>query len=266
MVGRQLPFFSLIVPFWLIWAFAGFRGMMRDLAGDPGRGVVVRDPAVPDLELHGPWLVDIVAALISMVCLALFLKVWQPQRDLDLAGAAHGATKRSHARRRRRADGHSRARIVPAWTPWIILSVVRLRLGHCRRSRRWLNGRLCAEHPDRRACTTWSQKVPPVVAKPTTEGAVYVLQLAVRHRHRHPDRRDHLRPRACGYSPRRIVQAYARTLWLVRYSLLTIAAMLALGYAHPLLGHRRDARPRLREHRLCSIRSSARCSAGSASR
>jgi lactate permease len=27
MVGRQLPFFSLIVPFWLIWAFAGFRGM-----------------------------------------------------------------------------------------------------------------------------------------------------------------------------------------------------------------------------------------------
>src|SRR4051812_20894707 len=29
MVGRQLPFFSLIVPFWLIWAFAGFRGMLQ---------------------------------------------------------------------------------------------------------------------------------------------------------------------------------------------------------------------------------------------
>jgi lactate permease len=29
MVGRQLPFFSLIVPFWLIWAFAGFRGMTQ---------------------------------------------------------------------------------------------------------------------------------------------------------------------------------------------------------------------------------------------
>src|SRR5450756_2745068 len=27
MVGRQLPFFSLIVPFWLIWAFAGWKGM-----------------------------------------------------------------------------------------------------------------------------------------------------------------------------------------------------------------------------------------------
>ena len=29
MVGRQLPFFSLLIPFWLIWVFAGFRGMMQ---------------------------------------------------------------------------------------------------------------------------------------------------------------------------------------------------------------------------------------------
>src|SRR3982074_2240140 len=28
MVGRQLPFFSLIVPFWVVWAFAGWRGML----------------------------------------------------------------------------------------------------------------------------------------------------------------------------------------------------------------------------------------------
>ena len=29
MIGRQLPFFSLIVPFWLIWAFVGFRKMLE---------------------------------------------------------------------------------------------------------------------------------------------------------------------------------------------------------------------------------------------
>ena len=52
MVGRQLPFFSLIVPFWLIWAFAGWSGMKDDLAGDPGHRRVLRDPAIPDLELH----------------------------------------------------------------------------------------------------------------------------------------------------------------------------------------------------------------------
>ena len=52
MVGRQLPFFSLIVPFWLIWAFAGFRGMISDLAGDPGLRRLLRDPAIRDVELH----------------------------------------------------------------------------------------------------------------------------------------------------------------------------------------------------------------------
>ncbi len=51
MVGRQLPFFSLIVPFWLIWAYAGRRGMLGGLAGDSRRRRVVRDPAVPRLEL-----------------------------------------------------------------------------------------------------------------------------------------------------------------------------------------------------------------------
>ena len=54
MIGRQLPLFSLLVPFWLIWAFAGFRGMMDDLAGDPGRGPELRDPAVSGVQLSRP--------------------------------------------------------------------------------------------------------------------------------------------------------------------------------------------------------------------
>ena len=52
MVGRQLPFFSLIVPFWLIWAFAGWHGMKDDLAGDPGHRRLLRRPAIPDLQLR----------------------------------------------------------------------------------------------------------------------------------------------------------------------------------------------------------------------
>ncbi len=54
MVGRQLPFFSLIVPFWLIWTFAGKRGMLADLACHSGLRRVVRGPAVPDLQFHQP--------------------------------------------------------------------------------------------------------------------------------------------------------------------------------------------------------------------
>ena len=54
MVGRQLPFFSLIVPFWLIWAFAGLAGHDAGLARDPCMRRLLRCPAIPDLELHQP--------------------------------------------------------------------------------------------------------------------------------------------------------------------------------------------------------------------
>ena len=54
MIGRQLPFFSLLVPFWLIWAFAGRKGDVGDLAGDPGHRPELRHSAVPGVELHRP--------------------------------------------------------------------------------------------------------------------------------------------------------------------------------------------------------------------
>ena len=52
MVGRQLPVFSLIVPFWVVWAFAGWQRHEGRLAGDPGHRAFIRDPAIRDLELH----------------------------------------------------------------------------------------------------------------------------------------------------------------------------------------------------------------------
>ena len=51
MVGRQLPFFSVIVPFWLVAAFAGFRRDDGDMAADPRCGAVVRHTPVPRFEL-----------------------------------------------------------------------------------------------------------------------------------------------------------------------------------------------------------------------
>src|SRR4029079_18686785 len=79
MVGRHLPFFSLIVPFWLVWAFAGWRGMIAIWPA----GLVTRVSfAIPQFVISNyinPWIVDIGASLISMGCLILFLKVWQPR-------------------------------------------------------------------------------------------------------------------------------------------------------------------------------------------
>ena len=68
MVGRQLPFFSLIVPFWLIAAYAGFRGMLEVWPALLVAGVTFAVPQFLVSNYHGPWLVDIVAAACSMVC------------------------------------------------------------------------------------------------------------------------------------------------------------------------------------------------------
>ncbi|MEA3118575.1 MAG: lactate permease, partial [Paraburkholderia sp.] len=69
MVGRQLPFFSLIVPFWLIWAFAGWRGMMAIWPAVLVTGVSFAIPQFVISNYINPWIVDIGASLISMGCL-----------------------------------------------------------------------------------------------------------------------------------------------------------------------------------------------------
>src|SRR5213075_1304716 len=89
MVGRQLPFFSLIVPFWLIWTFAGWRGMLQVWPAILVTGVSFAVPQFLISNFINPWIVDIGASLISMACLILFLKVWQP-RELWLSPALRG--------------------------------------------------------------------------------------------------------------------------------------------------------------------------------
>src|SRR5260221_4896830 len=79
MVGRQLPFFSLIVPFWVVWAMAGFRGMLGIWPAALTAGVCFAIPQFLVSNLHGPWLVDIVASLCSMAGLIVLLRFWQPR-------------------------------------------------------------------------------------------------------------------------------------------------------------------------------------------
>jgi L-lactate permease len=99
MVGRQLPFFSLIVPFWLIWTFAGRRGMLEIWPAILVCGVSFAVPQFLISNFINPWIVDIGASLISMACLILFLQVWRPKelwlspalRSHDDSGCDHGA-------------------------------------------------------------------------------------------------------------------------------------------------------------------------------
>src|SRR6266581_1773112 len=76
MVGRQLPIFSLIVPFWLMAAYAGLRGARELWPALLVTGVSFAVPQFLVSNYHGPWLVDIVASATSMLCLGWFLRHW----------------------------------------------------------------------------------------------------------------------------------------------------------------------------------------------
>ena len=81
MVGRQLPFFSLLVPFWLIWAFAGRKAMMEIWPAILVTGATFALSQFLVSNYIGPELVDVIAAIVSMVSLVAFLKVWQPKKS-----------------------------------------------------------------------------------------------------------------------------------------------------------------------------------------
>src|SRR5215470_331747 len=115
MVGRQLPFFSLLVPFWLIWAFAGFRGMLQIWPAILVAGISFAIPQFLISNFHGPWLVDVVAAVVSMGSLAVFLKIWSPKKIWRISEDHEQSSKHKE---------QSTKTVFQAWLPWIILSVV----------------------------------------------------------------------------------------------------------------------------------------------
>ena len=198
MVGRQLPIFSLIIPFWLVWAYAGFKGMLEVWPAVLVAGVSFALPQFLVSNFHGPWLVDVVASTCSIVALVLFLRRGQPTR---LTADALG--------------------------PWLILSALVFVWGFPA-VKNVLNG-ISAPRIVITGLDQMVQRVPPVVARPTGEAAVFALNwlsatgtailiAAV------------IAGLNLGYSLRDLARHYGRTLVLVRHSLLTIAAMMALGY------------------------------------
>src|SRR5208282_2087534 len=117
-VGRILPFFSVLVPFWLVWAYAGYKGMKEIWPAVAVAGVTFAIPQFLVSNFHGPWLTDIIAAVVSMFCLIMFLKVWRPKTIWG-----HEGHQESEHRAARGEHGYSRGEIARAWLPWLVLSV-----------------------------------------------------------------------------------------------------------------------------------------------
>ena len=224
MVGRQLPFFSLIVPFWVVWAMSGFRGMLGIWPAALTAGVCFAVPQFLVSNFHGPWLVDIVASLCSMAGLVALLRFWRPREvtnasESPMNNALNAPTIGSVP---------SAREFQKAWLPWILLSVMVFIWG-IPRFKALLNGISSFDFavPSLHNVVMRAPPVAPVGAPP--EKAIFtlnwlsatgsgILAAAI------------LSGLIMGFGLKQLGQRYVRTVYLVRFSLLTIAAMLALGY------------------------------------
>jgi lactate permease len=235
MVGRQLPVFSLIVPFWVVWAFAGWKGMKDVWPAILVTGVSFAVPQFVISNYINPWIVDIGASLISMGCLILFLRVWQP-RQLWLSPALRGNDESMATMAPTKPMDKTPLSQTELWSsllPWIIVCIVMLIWGNGA-FKAWANGIFTYSYPVPEL-HNMINKVPPVAAKPTPEGAVFgftylsftgtgMLIAAI------------ISGFIMGLSPGRIVATYGKTLRLCAFSLVTISAMLAIGTLTRLSG------------------------------
>jgi lactate permease len=224
MAGRQLPFFSVIIPFWLIWAMAGWRAMWEVWPACLAAGLSFGVVQFVVSNYHGPWVVDIAGGLASILCMIALLRFWKPKRswrfDHETADSDAASTEAESV------PPVTARQAVIAWAPWVLLSL-----------------------------TVFVWGLPGVKAaldKPTTSEEIPALHMSVL---RGPPVVREIEPEKAVFRfnwlsatgtgllasgivsglllripPLTLLKLFGHTVRRMRVSLLTIAAMLALGY------------------------------------
>ena len=122
MTGRQLPLLSLFVPFWLVFMMDGLRGVKETWPAALVAGLSFAVTQYFTSNFIGPELPDITSALASLICLTLFLKVWQPKRSFAQAKGSVGAAVVQSGGSQ--PSPYSFGEIFKAWSPFLILTVL----------------------------------------------------------------------------------------------------------------------------------------------
>jgi lactate permease len=144
MAGRQLPLFSLIVPAWLVATMSGWKGVKGCWPAILVCGGSFAGIQFALSNFHGPTLVDVLGGVGSMVILAVFLRFWQPKEiwrfpdernnnnayEPDVLSIVQDTERnRNHADDDLTRDTPLLTPIKPqqiayAWMPWVLLSVM----------------------------------------------------------------------------------------------------------------------------------------------
>lgn len=239
--GRILPAFSCVIPFWLVWVMAGRRAMLEVAPACIAAGGSFASVQFLMSNYHGPWLVDIAGAIVSMLTLVVLLQFWQPGTVWIFA---HEAESAQWARETTNGDIVSRRRLLQALLPWLLMSIFVFAWG-TPQVRTLLNGGTAAEPNFLFGVSRLElpvpllhravQRTPPVVKSVKVEDALFridwlaatgtglLLSALVS---------GFLR----GFRGGSLVNIYVGTVLRCRTSLLTISAMIALGFVTKAAG------------------------------
>jgi lactate permease len=225
-VAVLLTPFCILVPFWLIWAYAGFKAMLEVWPAILVAGVTFAFTQLTVARVHGPWLVDIIASMVTITALVLFLRVWKPKRILN--------AKLEDVTHLSRGVNAGRASVVfRAALPWIILTMF-VTLWGAPKYGAWVDGlstiRLHVPGLDRVV-----SRMPPAVPKAAAEPAVFVFNwisatgsgifLAAL-----------LAAFAMGLRGRQVGATLMETVKATRFTMVTIAALMGLGFVTRFCG------------------------------
>ncbi|HEX2398134.1 MAG TPA: L-lactate permease [Solirubrobacteraceae bacterium] len=136
MVGRQTPFLALIVPLILVFMVDGRRGIRQAWPAAVVGGIAFAVGQFVASNYVSVELTDIIASLVSAGAIVALLRVWQPSEPLlaeDHAARAPGArpaiagagtSDPALERDAGRPGGDSRAQILSAYAPYLIIIAV----------------------------------------------------------------------------------------------------------------------------------------------
>ncbi len=224
MNARILPIISVIVPLWLVRTMVGWAETFEVFPAIAVCGISFASTQFLWGNYVDPYLVDIVGGVVSLVVTALFLKVWKPRKIFTFEEDRGIQTEQVK---------YSTGQVLHGWMPFLILGVFVLAWG-------WpsvknyltaftlgpVKGTYLISVPLLDKAVV---RVPPVVAKPTAEAAVYtfnwlaatgtgVMIASV------------FAALLAGFSFGRFVESFKKTCSRMKVPILAIVPMLGLGY------------------------------------
>lgn len=122
MVGRQLPFLSVFIPFYLIVMMAGFKKAWEVIPAILVSGVSFAVTQYLSSNFIGPELPDILSALVSLFALAIFLKFWKPKTIFRFSSEQELAATLAVNTSKKTETTHTGGQVFKAWSPFLVLT------------------------------------------------------------------------------------------------------------------------------------------------